>query len=88
MRALIYKAIHYPVKAKNNKMEGEAVINFTLNQNGKLLDYRISKSTGFIQLDNEVEKAVKRIKNFPSFPDFIQQKIVKFSLSINFKLKG
>ncbi len=86
LRSIIYKNLRYPSIARNNKLEGEAKINFTINRYGKLLNYKIIKGTGFVILDNEVKNVFKKIKKFPQFPEFIKEEALNFNLIISFKL--
>jgi len=86
LRSIIYKNLKYPEIARINKIEGEAIVNFSINHYGKLLDYKIIKSTGYGILDREIEEAFRKIKAFPQFPDFIKKEILNFSLTIIFKI--
>lgn len=58
----------YPVKARENLIEGKLLILFTLNRAGHLQDVRIMKSSGYAILDNEALKAVRSSAPFAPFP--------------------
>jgi len=87
LRTEIYKNLEYPDTARRKRLEGEAMINFSISRDGKLLKYKIIKRTGFYILDNAVKKVFRKINKFPDVPDFIQNDILKFNLAISFNLK-
>ncbi|MBN1897767.1 MAG: energy transducer TonB [Spirochaetes bacterium] len=87
LRAEIYKNLEYPFMARKRKLEGKALINFTVACDGRLLNFRIKKSSGFEILDREVKKALEKITCFPSFPEPIKKDKLNFDLMINFILK-
>ena len=87
LRAEIYKNLEYPEIARRKEIQGEAMVNFTINRDGRILKYKITKSTGFYILDNAVKKVFKKIDGFPEVPDFFQKEILEFNLPVGFNLK-
>ena len=55
----IKKNLIYPPKAKKNKIEGNVIIQFTVNENGDVESINIMRSSGNIDLDNEAIRVVK-----------------------------
>jgi TonB family protein len=76
----------YPSAAIENKIEGVILLEFIVDSNGNLKDFRIARGLGF-GLD---EEAIRLVKNGPKWhPGFIDgyPNIQKVILKIPFKLK-
>ncbi len=75
--------ISYPYKAQKMSMEGDVIISFVVCLDGSVKGIKINKSSGFLTLDNNAEKAVKKASPFPPPP--IEVKIV---IPITYKLNA
>jgi protein TonB len=73
--------ISYPYKARKMSMEGDVIISFIVCLDGSVEGVKINKSSGFLTLDNNAEKAVRRASPFPPPP--VEVKIV---IPITYKL--
>ncbi len=73
--------ISYPYKARKMSMEGDVIISFIVCLDGSVKGIRINKSSGFLTLDNNAEKAVRKASPFPPPP--VEVKIV---IPITYKL--
>lgn len=56
----------YPRRAKLRRQEGEAFVFIAIDSNGKLLDYRLDKSSGHRLLDEEVTAMLERAQPLPA----------------------
>ncbi len=73
--------ISYPYKARKMSMEGDVIISFLVCLDGSVKDIKINKSSGFLTLDNNAEKAVRKASPFPPPP--VEVRIV---IPITYKL--
>jgi periplasmic protein TonB len=73
--------ISYPYKARRMSMEGDIIISFLVCVDGSVKGIKINKSSGFLTLDNNAEKAVRNASPFPPPP--VEVRIV---IPITYKL--
>lgn len=89
-RLIINKLEHgkrYPSSARRRNEQGTVQLTFTLNKDGSLQSYRISKSSGSRALDREVERLIKRVTPFPALPHGVSKGSIELSVGISFKLQ-
>lgn len=77
----------YPADSMSMGEEGTAVVAFTLDRSGHLINSRIDQSSGSTLLDNEVIDLLNRTQPFPSLPSDYVGTQIKLSLPIRFSLK-
>lgn len=75
----------YPRSARLRRQEGTVLLYFTIDGQGKLLEYRIERSSGVQALDQEVRDMLKRASPFPA-PPVGDIKPLEFLLPIQFIL--
>jgi protein TonB len=73
--------ISYPYKARKMSMEGDVIISFLVCLDGSVKGIKIDKSSGFLTLDDNAEKAVRKASPFPPPP--VEVRIV---IPITYKL--
>ena len=79
MYAFINKELNYPIMAKRNRIQGQCIISFTVNEDGVPSGYKIVKEMGG-GTGAEALRVVKMLKfNAPGYPILV-------SLPVNFKL--
>lgn len=61
----------YPEAAKENLIEGNLTLMFSLSRDGRMTGIKIVKDSGFGILNNEAVYAVRSASPFPGFPDSI-----------------
>ena len=76
----------YPRLARDRGIEGEALIEFFLAGDGKLLDARVIRSSGFTILDKEALLTIRRASPFPKLPEETLAGQVVLKVTINFAL--
>jgi len=72
----------YPEAAKENLMEGQAHLVFTLSRDGTLLDLKLTTSSGYTILDEEAIRTVRAAAPFPAFPGSVT--VARLHIRANF----
>lgn len=54
--------IQYPETVGNEKIQGQAIVEFTVTEDGSVLNIRVIKGSGYFELDREVVRAVSETK--------------------------
>jgi len=78
--------IQYPVKARENGIQGRALVSFIVDEEGHLSNFRIDKSTGNEELDQE---ALRWAATMPDWTPGMQggKKVkVRYQVPVNFRL--
>ena len=85
-RAWLMQNIYYPSDAKENMVQGEVMVTFVVDQNGKIKDVRLIKSL-YPSIDQEVVKVVQKSPYWS--PALMDNKPVKqiFSLPVKFQFE-
>jgi TonB family protein len=76
----------YPQEARKKKLEGRLVALFSLNREGALTRFDITKSSGHDVLDREAERAVRSAAPFPSFPSTVTVSRLNINVSFDYTL--
>ena len=58
-----------------------------MDREGRVLDYRITESSGYALLDREVEAMIRRAQPFPAMPEDIHQAKLDLVVPIQFFLR-
>ena len=77
---------HYPKAARARRQEGTVLLFFELERSGKLLTWRIARSSGSDALDAEVSDMVAAAAPFPPFPESMGKAAESFLVPIEFAL--
>ena len=78
---------HYPRHARRKRQQGIVEVEFVIDGNGRLLDYRIVTSSGFRLLDNEAQALLERAAPMPSIPAELKQTRLSIIAPISFSLR-
>jgi protein TonB len=76
----------YPEPARERGEEGRAVLQFTVDRRGRVLDFAVIRSSGYPDLDAAVE-SMMRDALLPPFPADMPQSSIKVSVAIRFSLE-
>jgi periplasmic protein TonB len=76
----------YPDAARERGEEGNAVLRFEVDRNGRVIAYTVAKSSGHPDLDESVE-AMMRGASLPPFPAEMPQPRMEVSVTIRFSLR-
>jgi TonB family protein len=77
----------YPVAARENYIQGNLMIIFRLENNGNLVNSRITRSSGYQILDGFSLRAIELASPFPPFPETIPVQFLNINASFTYKLK-
>jgi protein TonB len=84
--AWLEKHKKYPRRAKLRHWQGTAVLQFTIDRSGNVLDYRIARSSGHAVLDEEVEAMIRRAAPLPPAPPEMHSARLEFVVPVQFVL--
>jgi periplasmic protein TonB len=76
----------YPESARERGEEGHAVLRFLVDRSGRVLDYAITSSSGYIDLDHAVEEMMSGA-SLPPFPAGMLEPRMEVSVTIRFSLR-
>ena len=76
----------YPLLSLQRRQEGTPIIEFTILQNGSVVDLKIT-SSGFRLLDREAQKIVLKSAPFPPIPKSLGKDQIDLRVPINFSLQ-
>ena len=76
----------YPLLSLQRRQEGTPIVEFTILQNGTVVNLSVS-SSGYRLLDREAQKIVLKSSPFPPIPDSIGKKSIDLRIPINFNLQ-
>ena len=80
--------MHYPRAAKENNIQGNVLIGFTIDSDGKVSNFRVKKSLGY-GCDEEALKAVRNGFNGDWLPGLLNGNpvVVEYEVPISFTLE-
>jgi len=76
--------IKYPASAKKSCQSGIAIVRFTVDGKGRVLQAGLYQSSGFAVLDAEALRAVRHAAPFLALPPDFSQKPAEFNLPVSF----
>jgi len=76
----------YPRRARLRHQEGTALLYFVMDGNGRVLEYRLEKSSGHALLDREVKEMIERAQPLPRIPEHMQQTRLELVVPVRFSL--
>ena len=76
---------HYPDSARQRGEEGRAVLRFTVDRSGRVLDFAVAPSSGYPDLDASIEQMMRGAL-LPPFPASMPQPRIDVSVTIRFSL--
>jgi TonB family protein len=76
----------YPKQAKRMQVEGDVIVSFSVEQNGKIKGATILHTSGKKILDSAALAAVQKLKNFTPLPNSIGNAPLQFEVTLNYSL--
>jgi protein TonB len=77
----------YPSAAESRGEQGVVVLSFSMDRGGHVLARRISHSSGYSQLDEEVMSMIERAQPLPPFPATMVQSRLDLTVPIRFSIR-
>jgi len=87
LRAAIADGLHFPKRAKRRKLQGIAVVAFTVHPDGLLTDIRLSSSTGFDLLDSAALNTLETLQRFKPFPIQMAANPIQLEVPLQYSLQ-
>ena len=75
----------YPDSARQRGEEGQAVLRFVIDRNGRVGDFAIARSSGYPDLDASIEEMMRGAV-LPPFPESMTQPRIDVSVTVRFSL--
>jgi protein TonB len=85
--AWLEKHREYPRRARMRRQEGTVLLSFVIDRNGRVLEHRIEKSSGFSILDDEVLKMLERAQPLPGMPEHLDREQLALVVPVQFYLR-
>lgn len=86
LQAWLLKHKRYPHRARSRRMQGVVEVWFQIDENGNLLDARISKGSGHKVLDRATLDLLKRVSPFPKPPAELFATNLTFTVPVAYRL--
>ena len=86
VRSMLDSNKKYPLLSLQRRQEGTPIVEFTILQNGDVVDLKIT-SSGFRLLDREAQKIVLKSAPFPPIPKSLGKDQIDLRVPINFSLQ-
>jgi protein TonB len=84
LNAWLERHKEYPRRASLRRQEGEATLYFVIDRAGRVLDFRVEKSTGYKILDEEVVNMIKRASPLPAPPESLAGETLEYRVPVGF----
>lgn len=84
--AQLNKYKRYPAAARATHVTGVVLLHFVMNEDGRIVSFNISKSSGHAVLDNEVVSLVERVQPLPPIPADFPTRTLDAEVPITFSL--
>jgi TonB family protein len=76
----------YPPEAKLYLLEGKLIVLFSLSKNGQMKNIKITSSSGYAILDNEVIRSITTAAPFTTFPESIKVQTLNINAAFDYRL--
>jgi protein TonB len=87
LQAWLERHKEYPRRAKLRRQEGTVVLYFVMNREGRVLEYRLRRSSGHASLDHAVEEMIERAQPLPKMPQEMRQARLELVVPVQFYLR-
>lgn len=87
LQAWLEKHKEYPRTARLRRQQGTALLMFVVDREGRVLDYRLQRSSGHSLLDREVQAMIERSQPLPRIPDEMHQTRLELVVPVQFFLR-
>tara|TARA_R110001592_G_scaffold81299_5_gene241404 strand:- start:14855 stop:15673 length:819 start_codon:yes stop_codon:yes gene_type:complete len=87
LQAWLEKHKEYPRSARLRRIEGAVLLYFAIDRDGRLLAYRIERSSGHRMLDTETIAMINRAQPLPPIPADMSRDKLEVVVPVQFSLK-
>jgi protein TonB len=85
--AQLQRCKEYPRSARMRHIEGDVTLWFVINRTGRVIDYRITRSSGHDVLDAAVDSMIQRAAPFPPMPASMTDATLEITQPVTFHLR-
>ncbi|MFC1820598.1 energy transducer TonB [Thermodesulfobacteriota bacterium] len=86
IKNVIMRHWRYPPEARAYLIEGNLMVLFSLSRDGRMIQIKITKPSGYKILDREVIRAINNAVPFPPFPGSITVQRLNIKASFDYRL--
>lgn len=79
--------VHFPVVADESRMEGRAIVQFTVYRTGEIVDAEVVRSSGWELLDNEALRVINSMPKWNPGKQRGKPVSVRYTVPVNFILQ-
>ncbi|MGD8176098.1 energy transducer TonB [Marinimicrobium sp. ARAG 43.8] len=76
----------YPMSSRRKAEQGMAMVSFTFDREGNILEYTLLRPTGHASLDEAVQAMLERADPLPKMPEHLTQARMTWTLPVYFRL--
>ncbi|HEY7886355.1 MAG TPA: energy transducer TonB [Cellvibrionaceae bacterium] len=76
----------YPMSARRKAVQGMAMVSFTFDREGRIIEYHLLRPTGHDSLDKAVTNMLEKANPLPKMPSDITQTRMTWTLPVYFRL--
>lgn len=87
LQAWLERHKEYPRHARQRRQEGTVMLYFVMDREGRVLDYRVTESSGYDLLDRAVEEMIQRAQPLPGMPAVMTQARLELRVPVQFYLR-
>ncbi|MGE5540627.1 MAG: TonB family protein [Gemmatimonas sp.] len=87
LRQKLERSKVYPRAARQRRQEGTTIVRFVVDREGRVLSRHIEKSSGYGDLDREVDAMLDRAQPLPRMPTEMVQASIELVVPIDFHLR-
>ncbi len=87
LQAWLERHKQYPRRAQLRRQEGTALLYFVMDRDGRVIDYRLQRSSGHDLLDREVAAMIERAQPLPRIPEDMAQDRLEVVVPVQFFLR-
>lgn len=87
LQAWLEKHKQYPRRAQIRRLQGTALLYFSVDAEGHVLDFRVARSSGHTLLDAEVEAMIQRADPLPAAPANMRGARLEFVVPVQFAVR-
>lgn len=87
LRAWLERHKQYPREARAQHQEGTALLFFSIDREGRVLSYRLHRSSGYGSIDREVLALIQRADPLPAVPAEMARPVLEIVVPIKFELR-
>ncbi|MGA8258670.1 MAG: TonB family protein [Arenicellales bacterium] len=88
LKGWLQKNMHYPRAARLAGQQGEVVVRFIIDRNGKVQSIKLESRSGFPLLDREAKEMIERGDPFPAMPEEMPGQELEVRVPVSFHVKN